>query len=250
VLLIGQFGNAGISWAGSVSSQPLAYQWRTLGMAGWLRESARRALPAPVLQHWWLLRTARWTFDGSAIRPAFAERIRLRERMFSDPDRLPPRTALSERGWLLPGRSICGALHAQTGRATGLEIRDPSGDARLLAFTWSIPDAVFIDPESGARRWLIRQAMAGRLPEQVRWNTQRGWQASDLTERLRVSAHEVKTSLEEIDASPSASDVVDIDRLRAAWRRVSTENGLGAQVAGGSVLMRGLMGGLSQTATV
>lgn len=244
VLLIGQSGNAGISWAGSTWSQPLSYQWRTLGIANWLKESARRAMPALLLKHWWLQRTAHWTFGGSAIRPAFAERLSLRERMVSDPDRLPPRTALGERSWLQPGRAACGARHAQTARAANVEIRDPSGDPRVLAFTWSIPDAIFIDPDSGARRWLIRQAMAGRLPDQVRWNTQRGWQAADLPERIRRSSQELEDSLMEIEGSSTASTIVDPIRLRAAWGKLATENDPRARAAAGSVLMRGLMAGL------
>jgi hypothetical protein len=159
VLLIGQSGNAGLTWAGSPWSQPLGYQWQRLGAREWLRQRALRSAPSAAVRRW---RLRDFTFDGSALAPAAAERLQLKERMLADPDLLPAREALQERSWLLPGRSFVGALHAQMARAAGLEIRDPSADARLLAYTWSVPDAVFIDPETGEDRWLIRTAMQGQ----------------------------------------------------------------------------------------
>jgi asparagine synthase (glutamine-hydrolysing) len=244
VLLIGQSGNAGISWEGSVFSQPLAYQLRALGTIGWLKQRSRRALPPQWLKAIRLARTGGFDFDGSAIHPSLARRLDLKANMYGDPHTYPPRNPIQERAWLMPGRSMVGALHAQLGRAAGLEIRDPSADARVLAFTWAIPDEVFIDPQSGTRRWLIREAMAGRLPDEVRWNRRRGWQAADLPFRLRQCAREVSACLEAVAKSSAAAEVIHPQRLSAAWQAVLTQAGTESLVSSGSILMPGLMAGL------
>ena len=61
-----------------------------------------------------------------------------------------------------------------------------------------MPDRIFVDSQSGLDRWLIREAMAGTLPDDVRLNRQRGLQAADLVPRLRASAAEVETALAEV----------------------------------------------------
>ncbi len=244
VLLIGQSGNAGLSWAGSPWSQPLGYQWQRLGAREWLRQRALRSAPASLVRQWrrWRLRT--FCFDGSALAPAAAERLQLKERMLADPDRLPARNALQERLWMMPGRSFVGALHAQMARAAGLEIRDPSADARLLAYTWSVPDAVFIDPETDEDRWLIRTAMQGRLPDRVRCQRRRGLQAGDLAVRLRRDATAVEAGLAAVERSDQARALVDAGKVRDCWQTVQRCDGVSSLRGSGSIILRGLMAGL------
>ncbi|MCP9866454.1 hypothetical protein KBZ33_09090 [Cyanobium sp. Cruz-8D1] len=241
VLLIGQSGNAGLSWAGSPWSQPLGYQWQRLGPREWLRQGALRSAPAALVQRWRRWRLREFCFDGSALAPAAAERLQLKERMLADPDLFPARDALQERSWLMPGRSFVGALHAQMGRAAGLEIRDPSADARLLAYTWSVPDQVFIDPDSGEDRWLIRAAMQGRLPDRVRCQRRRGLQAGDLAVRLRHDAAAVEACLAELERSDQARALVDVGKVRECWQKVQQSDDVPSLRGSGSIILRGLM---------
>lgn len=244
VLLIGQSGNGGLSWAGSPWSQPLGYQWQRLGGRQWLRQRALRSAPASLARHWRRWRLREFCFDGSALAPEAAERLQLKERMLADPELLPAREALQERRWLMPGRSFVGALHAQMARAAGLEIRDPSADARLLAYTWSVPDAVFIDPETGEDRWLIRTAMQGRLPDRVRCERRLGIQAGDLVVRLRRDAAAVEACLTAVESSERARSLVDGAKIRDSWRNVLASNIIETQRFAGSIIGRGLMAGL------
>ncbi len=243
VLLTGQLGNAGISWTGSTFSQPLRYQLRTLGVRSWTRQRLKRTLPPSSILALRGLRRTPTSVEHTALNPDLADRLDLDELRRAAPDQIPPRTSLDERSWLQPGRSFIGALHAQSGRAAGLEIRDPSGDARVLAYTWSVPDEVFIDPVTGMDRWLIRDAMVGRLPEEVRLNRRRGRQAGDLVVRLRDCADEVETALAEIEDGPGA-DYVDCARLRSAWDVIQTEDTARAFHWSVTILTRGIMGGL------
>jgi len=149
-------------------------------------------------------------------------------------------------GILLPGESFDGAVHAELGAAAGLEIRDPTADARVQSFCFSVPETVFIDPATGLDRWLIREAMKGRLPDVVRLNRRTGLQAGDLVPRLRHSADEVEGALSEISSGPGAG-YVDVSRMRSVWDRIGGATGEDTPESfrlAVSVLTRGIMAGL------
>ena len=231
VLLIGQSGNGGISWQGRLGSQPGAVLWRHYGPSTFLRERIRPLVPPAWLREWQQWRLAGHPYppdlrlgQGSALNPELLKRLDVQKRWRADGSNLPPRTALEDRcRFLFPGRTPVGALHAEQGRATGLEIRDPSADARVLAYTWSLPDRVFIDPETGQRRWLIRQAMAGRLCQEVRTNEKRGLQGVDQVLRLRQERQEVETALERLAQSPLVQTILDQTMLEDSWRRIQRQ---------------------------
>jgi asparagine synthase (glutamine-hydrolysing) len=244
-LLTGQVGNAGISWTGDVFSQSLAFQLRRLGWGKWAKEMAKRYAPIALLNAYRRARRSKGEWcKSSAIQPDFALRLNVLERRLNDPDEQPPRTPHAQRfQFLQPGRSFGGALHAQMGAAHSLEIRDPTADARVLAFTLSVPDPVFMDTETGLDRWLIRAAMKDRLPDAVRLNRKRGRQAGDLVPRLRGCASEVETALDEL-AQGSAVEYVDVPYMREVWQMIQTQDTPEAFHKSVTVLTRGIMAGL------
>ncbi|CUS46902.1 MAG: asparagine synthase-related protein [Pseudomonadota bacterium] len=243
VVLTGQLGNGGISWSGGIGALPWRRQISTLGMAGWARRRVRGMLPVRIEQGWRGWRNS-GDFGGSAIVPDFAGRLRLSERRAADAEEAPYVSPRLERlRMLLPGRSQVGALHAEMGRAAGLSVGDPTGDARVLAFCLSVPDSVFVDPATGQSRWLIREAMKGRLPETVRLNRRMGIQAADLVPRLRACPAEVGDAIDSIAHGPAAG-YVDTTRLEAAWRLLRSEDTPQAYSLAVSVLTRGIMAGL------
>jgi asparagine synthase (glutamine-hydrolysing) len=244
VLLTGQMGNAGISWPGSVFSQSTAFQLRHLGWRSWVRERAKMHLPPSLLA---VCRQLRHPSPAggtlSAVHPVLARRLNLAERLMSD-SALQPQTPVAKRCQIImPGRSLGGFRHAENGVAYGLEIRDPTADARLLAFTLSVPDHVFMDPETGLDRWLVREAMKGRLPDEVRLNRRRGRQAGDIVPRLRACAAEVETALDELAHGPAAA-YVHLPYLHQVWQLVQTDDTPEAFHKAVSVLTRGIMAGL------
>jgi len=243
VLLTGQFGNGSISWTGDVYSQSLAFQLRQKGGRAWTKEKLKQLVPFRLMKNWRRLRYPKDWIRYSAIHPDFARRLNLLEQRLNDPAE-SPRTALEQRYQILkPGRLFGGALHAQMGAAHGLEIRDPTADARVLMFTLSVPDHIFIDPETGMDRWLIREAMKDRLPDSVRLNRQRGRQAGDLVPRLRACAAEVETALDEIARGP-ATEYLDVPYMREVWQMIQTQDTVQAFNKSGTVLTRGIMAGL------
>jgi asparagine synthase (glutamine-hydrolysing) len=245
VLLTGQLGNASISWTGDPLSQPPRYQLDCLRVrrAAWLH--LRRLAPlrarSAVARH--RFASTQHPYRSSAVAPDFARRLRLMERRLDDAEGFP-RTPLAERlANLKPGRTVIGDIWTAMAARHGPPARDPTTDVRVVEFTLSVPDRIFIDPRTGTDRWLIREAMRGRLPDEVRLNRARGLQASDLVPRLRACAPEVEQALNEVAAGP-AVDYLDVGNMRGVWEAIRREDTPGAYNRAVTVLTRGLMAGL------
>lgn len=244
VLLTGQMGNAGISWTGSAFSQELSFQLRHFGWRNWPTEFIKRYTPAPVIL---ALRTLSRSPDeawrSTALHPDLARRLNLGARCRTNVEALC-RTPLGRRFLILkPGRSLTGLRHAESGAACGLEIRDPTADVRVLSFAISVPDSIFMDPETGLDRWLIREAMRGRLPDSVRLNRKRGRQSADLVPRLRSCGDEVEAALKELATGPACA-YVNVPFMRNVWTMIQTCNTPQAYRMANTILTRGIMAGL------
>lgn len=247
-LLTGSNGNQSISWSGHMVSQPVRVQILGLGWRRWLKAAIRRQTPQKIVHSRREYKIRQYGWRNSAIHPDFAARLDLSNQYLDSLDHYEKHAAQSPlfhrcSMGIDPGPSFQGASQAEMGAASGLEIRDPTADARLLAFCFSVPDRIFVDPQTGVDRWLIREAMKGRLPESVRMNRRVGLQAADLVPRLRNSATAVERALAEIEGGPAAR-YVSIPIMRKAWGQILTEDTPQAFLLAVAVLSRGIMAGL------
>ncbi len=263
-LLTGQGGNTTISWTGGPKAPLLRYllrgQWGTFGKRSraWRQETNRSLremvtnqilfpLLEPVWQRWLRLKAATDTWRRySAISPAFARELDLTRQMQQsghDPTfrvkRDPRQTRVST---LRPGRSTSGHLWFELGAAYGLEVRDPTLDRRVMSFCLSIPRNQFVRDDQD--RLLIRRAMAGYLPEQVRWNQRRGVQAADLGQRIVDHRGDVGTALSRLEQSELACHYLDLPRMRGVLESLQHGIDRGTNLQSGTILLRGLMVGL------
>lgn len=244
VLLTGQAGNMGVSWAGDIFSQPALVQIRELGWRRWLWRSTSRRAPREIREGVRRYRVKKRSWHNTAINPDFAERLGLTARFLDDARKHSTDPPLLKRcSGINPGLSSQGVPQAEMGAAYGLEERDPTGDARVLAFCFAVPERIFIDPKAGLDRWLIRESMKGRLPESVRMNRRRGRQAADLVPRLRSSAAAVDSALAEIEAGPAVA-YVSVTAMRKAWETIRTEDTPETFRLAFAVLTRGIAAGL------
>ncbi|MBK8899937.1 MAG: asparagine synthetase B [Anaerolineaceae bacterium] len=249
-LLTGQGGNASISWTGAPELASLRMTWRE---KGW-KTAVKQALPFFALRALLTARANRQIYQGSAILPAFAERLHLRQRYIAAVGRNfsvieSHRSPLARRfGVIEPGSSLLGSIWAEFGAAHQLEVRDPTQDKRVLMFTISVPDHFFTGPE-GQDRWLIRSAMAGFLPDTVRLNSRRGRQAADLGQRLCQISAAVDQALEQV-AQSEAVNYLDLPKMRAAWQAIQVERSLETTQKAVTILLRGLNAGLFFTGFV
>ncbi len=242
-LLTGQGGNATVSWTGAPELRSRLAAFR----GGW-KEGARRNLPLWALRPVMAWRMQRQTWSGAAIHTDFARRVQLAQRRAA----ALGRDITLQESWhdprdkryaiIQPGASRIGDLWARQGAAAGLEVRDPTQDKRVMAYTLAVPDAIFDSPDGGDR-WMMRAAMVGLLPDKVRLNRKRGRQSADLAARLLASRDEVEMALAEVDASPPNA-YVDVTKMRRAWADVQRKATALTTHRAGTILLRGLMAAL------
>jgi asparagine synthase (glutamine-hydrolysing) len=113
-----------------------------------------------------------------------------------------------------------GALRKGWQAGDGMDERDPLSDRRLIEFSLTIP------PEqlywNGVSRPLARAALADRLPPSVLNLKMRGLQGADWARRF--TRDEASALLEEISASPTAQDLLDLFAMRRAIERWPTDD--------------------------
>jgi asparagine synthase (glutamine-hydrolysing) len=108
---------------------------------------------------------------------------------------------------------------AGIGCETGLELRDPTGDPRVIECALSIPDELFLGPMN---KWVLRTMMKGKLPDEVRLNKRKGKQSSDLPARMHADRAAMDRILAEMEASGFGS-VADLTRIRDSWQKLNAD---------------------------
>ena len=235
VVHTGSAGNITISWAGGDIVLDLIRRKKWYRAAAEARARAKRgvststlhALGGSILE---FMPDRVWTaayrlrhrdnpilFDNppwlsfSAIRPEFAGEQKVMERA-----REHGHTFGARRGPRRAAALMRADLTADIGRASvamfGVELRAPADDQRIVEFCLGIPDEQCA--RDGTTRWLIRRAMAGRLPAQILGNTERGYQAVDWFQRLIQSKAKVIDELQQLERSPMAGHALDLPRIR------------------------------------
>ncbi|MDJ0752150.1 MAG: asparagine synthase-related protein [Ardenticatenaceae bacterium] len=243
-LLTGQGGNATISWTGAPVRTSFS---KTVQSSGW-KQGIKWLMPSPLQRAYKLSPFYQTSWQNSAIHPKFAARLDLaRQRIAAESDgwdapyrwRDPFQLRLSI---ILPGRSIIGGIWAEMSHAFGVVIRDPTLDKRVMAYTLSIPNRYFVG-QDGLDRHLIREAMAGLLPDPVRLNPKRGLQAADIVYRLRESADEIENNFGELESS-DVVDYIDLSKMRSCYDNLCQNMNISLFAQAVTIFMRGLDTGL------
>jgi asparagine synthase (glutamine-hydrolysing) len=260
VVLTGQVGNGSISWSGGGPENywPLLLtgRWRALqrkakedpSLSRAIRSHFLRPLVQPFRNQFARLRQAGrppWA-DYAAINPAFARSLDLKRQMKAaghDPFFIPPADPRQAQLQLVCLNSLAvGAAWAETGAAYGMEVRDPTMDKRLVEFCLAIPQEQYrLD---GQNRALIRRAMLGLLPDEVRLNTRRGRQAADIGHRLLAELPQVQAILAQLEASELARTVLDLPKIQSVLSDLQTEVNRETTKQSVTILTRGLMAGM------
>ena len=184
---------------------------------------ARRIAPAPVRRLWRLLRGHRgpsWN-PPATIRSAFARRsnVDARVRALRGDGGEAIRSERADHHRVLTQGLVPFALEVadRAAAAFGLEPRYPFFDKRLAEFCLALPaDQKLRD---GWTRFVLRGAMAGILPEAVRW---RGGKSDLSPNFVRALLGAQTAALKEVVFGDSAAiaPYVELGAVRAAWRRL------------------------------
>ena len=240
VLLTGKSGNYTVSWPGTGLIRSLVGKgrsrqaWRearaqspTGGLKSTARIYARGGLVARLPAHAQLAITSRhyddpllnrgdWWSPLSPINPEFAREQRVAERSRArDCDRWLLRrvdTPAARLRHLMDDVHHVSGINGAYSALYGVDIRDPTGDARIAQFCLSLPESQC--SRQGVSRSLIRRAMADRLPAEIVTGSRHGIDTADWFERLSDARPTVDEELRLLERNETARAVLDLPRLR------------------------------------
>lgn len=178
--------------------------------------------PVPVRQIW-RMRPGRnrspWLRD-TVIGPGFARRIRLSERVqILEEARSKPARNARESHW----GDLTSSVHAadleildKNTAAFAIESRYPFYDRRLVEFCLALPPEQKLN--RGWTRMVMRRALAGSLPEEIRWRADKTRLAANHVRNLLLFEREL---IEEMVLyhPGTLEEYVDMDALRSAYYR-------------------------------
>jgi asparagine synthase (glutamine-hydrolysing) len=226
-LLTGSLGNFTISYDGEHALASLLHQGRLLkaaALAGVVHRNQNRRwlgiahqLLRPFTPEWarsvldYLRGEDQIEHEQTAIRPEFARSHgldpRARERHFHGWD---------ARSFCLSGlrRVDLGPFMEGFWRMSGVSMTDPTSDKRVVEYCLSVPTEFYC--QDGVPRSLIRNAMAGLLPDMVRTERRKGLQAADSGEifrPLRQEAFDEIARMKKVDLVARAWDLPAVESM-------------------------------------
>ena len=221
VLLMGNMGNSTLSWKGKEADQRSGdVSWKSL-----LRDHVLPSFPSAVRQAASRLRdhTARLRAPqrapllrpdqackhgielGHGIEPGYGSRMANENG-----------TASGDSAWRYEQlrKTTAQSANLWTGYQAmfGVEVRDPTGDERIIQFCLALPPDQF--SRAGVSRRLIRRTMAGRLPAEILSSQRRGLQSADWFLTLLDTQGELRAELDRISHCDLANRLIDLAALR------------------------------------
>jgi len=248
-LLTGQGGNATISWNGVNKTRQIKNLLKKGGWRQVLHLVLFPLIPLPMLRSFYdTFRKRKVDWSGTSINLEFAKRIDLASQYIQHIG-----TVVRPEGWqspllqrysiIKPSTSFLGDIWAENSAAYQMEVRDPTLDKRVMEFMLAIPDREYTGPDE-TDRWIIRKAMEGIMPDDVRLNQKRGSQAGDLGQRMLDTASEVESTLSEVESSKMAKEYLDVERIRRVWEALKKEINIENSNRAVTILTRGMMAGM------
>ncbi|MES2044133.1 MAG: asparagine synthase-related protein [Pseudomonadota bacterium] len=234
VLLVGDAGNATLTWEGlpRVGSDLLHGRWARAwnGLRG-LAHHQRRPLAAAAAAYFLRPLVPRPVARWRVRRPAGALTPWATYSMVSpdllarlDYERYARATGVdipfARRGdprltrlGMVRGRAQRDGVTGAARRHWRFDMRDPFADWRLVEFTLGLPDEQY--SRGGEQRWLARRVLADRLPPIITSETRRGLQCPEWYDVVSARRDDMVAAVERIERSPLASGVVDVPRMKA-----------------------------------
>jgi len=235
VLQIGNYGNAGLTWQGRLSLVELLRDrnWKDFAQElravaresdrGWARTFAADVImpTAPIGLRRLIHRMRGHDPDSvarySALSPAFIAENRLAEQWrqaridpwFRMRDCNPKRVRAYR---LFDHNQYTRDIRALAEDNVGYESRDPHGDRRLLEFALSVPERIY--RRDGIPRSFARRVFADRLPPAILNERRRGANTPNWFSSLDARRKEIAENIEGLSASPLASRLLDLPRLK------------------------------------
>lgn len=117
--------------------------------------------------------------------------------------------------------SLIGEMRTKQTITTGVILRDPTLDKRLIEFCMSLPADQFA--KNGVSRRLVREYMADDLPPHVANQIDRGQQSADMAQRMGRHWDRIYKELHSIFSNNKDNPVVDCDRALEELDRITED---------------------------
>jgi asparagine synthase (glutamine-hydrolysing) len=225
-LLIGQLGNLSISYGADRALQSLLRKGRLAVFARLVRDLHRegprrwRSLVHELLRPWMPV-GARYAIDRLRGQFAATHEYSMIRREFARKHDLGlvalehDLAMLDSRAWrlLCLRRLDFGPSASAFRQLTGVDMSDPTGDRRVTEYCLSVPVEYYC--EKGVPRSLIRNAMIGRLPEQVRTERRKGLQGADFSTHFEAERAEALAELERMRQVDLIAHALDLPAMES-----------------------------------
>ena len=230
VMLTGQKGNMTLSWEGPEAladwlrhGRWIKFYRRLSALAGYrrvslgwyLKQAVKTALPDLVWSGYRQLRhvaNLSVIAKSSGINPEFAKSQRVFERAKDPGLQRTPANGRAARWKLLAGMDFPGDLCTGYRALFGVELRDPTGDRRLIEFCLAIPQEQFLGTDEP--RWLVKRALKDQLPASVLHSELRGEQDPGWYERLTGIRQQIASHISRPNGYLEKSKVMDLKKLQ------------------------------------
>lgn len=208
---------------------PAAKAWKAMALAvrgSLLPEQVRKALREPRRRI-----GADAMLRDSLLSPDFAQRVDARERLriqagWSSPSAHDEALARNARTLDHPFTTVGFERYHRVAARHGVDPRHPFADRELLELCVHLPDEQRM--ADGWTKIVLRRAMAGRLPDSVRWRTGKEHLGWGLIKRLVLNDR--PRVLETLDAvRPHLAPYVDLKRLDVSVRLMDRQGQSRAQ---------------------
>ena len=245
-LLTGKGGNATVSWAGIPKAKNLIDNLKDLSTLKispnkFIKSTAKQVLPASLFTN----RSIKKKFEISAYSALntqlftdlnaykYIQDMQLQKFGRSKNDLFINRLRL-----LRPVNTSIGTFWQNISHNYGFQVTDPTRDKKLVEFCFSIPDEFFI--YKGQNRYLIRKAMEGILPNEVRLNKRIGRQGGDSHNLIEKEKIHLSSLLTNFDKSSEVSKYLDVNRMKKVLDKANEDLTLKIISEMDSILLRGI----------
>jgi asparagine synthase (glutamine-hydrolysing) len=257
-LLIGQMGNATVSWSGNGSALLALLQgypatalrlflyaeqnpWLTL------KRQVLKPLLTPGLRAFRRFKTLRskpWQ-AYSALNTHMALELDLDGRMRAagyDPTFTFSPLEDAHLRFFWPAWSIGTGIWSEMASRHSFSCLDPTFNLSMVEFLLRVPDDQL--RHRGQSSFLMKRAFRNRLPDQVLNGQRKGLQGADLGHRILRELPAFRASLDSLDSLPEAQDFLDLPLLHRCLEDLVAKVDPDTTAKAGMILLRGLGVGL------
>jgi asparagine synthase (glutamine-hydrolysing) len=257
-ILMGQMGNATVSWHGNGSAALALLQgspatalklllhaepnpWLTL------KRQVLKPLYTPLLR---TIRRSRSSIHSSwqtysAINLRLASELDLEGRMlangFDQSFTFSPLEDLRPR-FFSPDVGIGTSMGSEIAAMHSIASLDPTNNLRMIEFLLTVPDDQFRHGDQGS--WLMKRSFKNRMPEPVLTNQRKGYQAADAGHRILRELPAFQQCLSALDALPEAREILDMPGLHRCLEDLIVKVDPETTARASWILLRGLGVGL------